>query len=96
MSGITNNLSAHLFWDTKVSELDMQKNKRLIVDRVLHRGTQQEWDFIIDYYGQKELIEILCELPVIAPKEANFVKVLFNINPNQMKCYTNKRLNHNY
>jgi hypothetical protein len=96
MQEITNHLSPHLFWDTKLESLDFQKNKRLIVDRVLHRGTLEEWNFVKNYYGKDELIKILCELPFIAPKEANFVKVLFNLEPQQMRCYTNTRLNHFY
>lgn len=93
---VTDHLSAHLFWDMKIDELDMHKNKRLIIDRVLHRGTLEEWQFINRFYNRNELIEVLCTLPVIAPKEANFVKILFDLKPSQMKCYTSKRSNLNY
>ncbi len=96
MQNITNHLSPHLFWDTKLDNLDFQKNKRLIIDRVLHRGTLKEWNFINTYYGKDELVKVLCELPFIAPKEANFVKVLFSLESQNMKCYTNTRLNHFY
>ena len=96
MQSITKHLSPHLFWDTKLESVDFQKHKRLIVDRVLHRGTLEEWNFVKNYYGKHGLIKILCELPFIAPKEANFVKVLFNLKPQQMKCYTNTRFNHFY
>lgn len=96
MQKVTNHLSPHLFWDTKLESLDFQKNKRLIIDRVLHRGTLEEWNFIKSLYGQDELIKVICALPFIAPKEANFVKVLFNIEPEKMRCYTNTRLNHFY
>lgn len=93
---VANSLSPHLFWDTKISELDFQKNKRLIIDRVLHRGSQKDWDFITKVYKKDNLVEVLCNLPSIAPKEANYVALLFNIDKNQMKCFTNKRSNHYY
>ena len=96
MFKVTNHLSPHLFWDVKPDCLDFQKNKQLIVDRVLHRGNLQEWNFIQAYYGKEELIKILYNLPVIAPKEADFVKVIFNLDPTKMKCYTRERSNHYY
>lgn len=96
MQPVTSYLSPHLFWDVALDSVDFQKNKQLIVDRVLHRGTLQEWNFIIDYYGKDELIKILYDLPVIAPKEANFVKLIFNLDPTKMRCYTRKQLSQNY
>lgn len=93
---VTDHLSAHLFWDMKIDELDMYKHKRLIIDRVLHRGTLEEWQFINKFYSRDELIEVFTALPIIAPKEANFVKILFDLKPSQMKCYSKKQSNLNY
>ncbi len=89
-------LSPHLFWDTNLETLDWQRNKRLIIERVLNRGTWEEWKLIVNRYGKQEMKTTLCELPYIEKKEANFVQVYFGIKPEEMKCYTNKRLTNHF
>jgi len=45
-------LSKTLFWDTDISKIDPKKHKAYIIDRVLFRGTWEEFKIIINYYGK--------------------------------------------
>ncbi len=40
-----------LFWDTKIENLDWKKNQRAIIQRLFERGTQQEIEELIKFYG---------------------------------------------
>jgi hypothetical protein len=44
-------LSEHLFGDVDKDTLDTQKNKRLIIQRVLDYGLMQDWQTIKDMAG---------------------------------------------
>lgn len=42
-----------LFWDTKIEKIDWRKQKRAVIERVFERGTQEEKEEIIHFYGKK-------------------------------------------
>ncbi len=44
-----------LFWDTDFEKIDWQKQKRAIVKRVFEKGSNEEKDEIIRFYG-KEIV----------------------------------------
>ena len=48
-------LSQHLFWDIDPENLDMEKNKRTIIHRVLQYGLINDWLMIYNYYGLYEI-----------------------------------------
>lgn len=56
-------LRAVLFWDTKISELDWDKQKKAIVKRVFERGNEIEKNEIIRFYGVETVDLILKSLP---------------------------------
>jgi hypothetical protein len=39
-------LSKHLFWDTPLINVDVEKNKGFIVQRVLEYGLMNDWNLI--------------------------------------------------
>ncbi|MFA9213143.1 MAG: hypothetical protein ACEQSR_04765 [Candidatus Methylacidiphilales bacterium] len=39
-------LSKHLFWDTEITKIDIQKNKNFIIQRVLEFGLWSDWEII--------------------------------------------------
>lgn len=50
-----NQFRKELFWDTQFDEIDWQKNKLSIIQRVLERGTKSEIKTIIDFYGREDV-----------------------------------------
>ena len=49
------NLNPILFWDTKPEHIDWQKHKQYVIRRVLERGSQEDKEQIVDYYGTEEV-----------------------------------------
>ena len=39
-------LSKHLFWDTPITNINLQKYKSFIVQRVLESGLMNDWNLI--------------------------------------------------
>ena len=56
-------------------------------------GTAKEIILVINYYGAREVVDVLKGINYIDPKTLNFVSKLFNISLQSFKCYTRKQLN---
>ncbi len=84
-------LRKELFWDIDVDKIDVEKNKRLIIERVLSLGTVDEFRFLLQTYDHHTLISTIRELAYLDPKTMSFVISFFKINKEQLKCYTKKQ-----
>jgi len=89
---LINYLKPQYFWDVEFSKLDNQLSKCLIIERVFSLGSLNEINLLIDYYGKKEIVNVLCNLNYLDPKTFNFVSKLFHISKKKFKCYTRKQL----
>ena len=48
-----------LFWDTKMENIDWEKQKNAIIKRVFERGDEIEKEEIVRFYGQEKVNSIL-------------------------------------
>ncbi len=90
---ISKDLNPKYFWDIDSRTLDAKGSKRLIIDRVFAMGTAKEIMLILNYYGAKEVGEVLEKENYIDPKTLNFVSRLLNIPLKAFRCYSRQRLN---
>lgn len=87
------NLEKGLFWDWKLDEIDWQKSRRSVIERVLERGTKGEWEEIIHFYGKDEIIALLKnEIKFLPDYIIEDVSTYFKIRKSEMVCYTRKQL----
>ena len=86
-------LQKELFWDWRYHEIDWQKTYRSIIERVLERGTKDEWKELIRFYGEPKIIKSLQKeikyLPDYIIKE---VARYFSLRQEDLACYTRKQL----
>jgi hypothetical protein len=80
------------FWDIDFTKIDLDTNKRLIIERVICFGNLSELSFIIDYYGKKEIVNTICSLNYIDNKTLNFYSIYFKIPKINFKCFIRKQL----
>jgi len=48
-----------LFWDTKINDIDWNKQKRSIINRVFERGSFTEKKEVLNYYGSAVVKKVL-------------------------------------
>ena len=84
-------LRKELFWDINPDILDEDKNKKIIIERVINFGNLQELQNLINYYGKDGVINTICKLNYIDPKTLNFFSMVFMIPKSRFKCYTRKQ-----
>ncbi|WP_152269783.1 DUF6922 domain-containing protein [Agriterribacter humi] len=91
--GLKPNLDKGLFWDWRYDEIDWQKSYRSVIEKVLERGTMEEWEEIIRFYGKPRIITALKEEIKFLPDYIiNAVSSYFNIRKEEMACYVRKQL----
>lgn len=56
-----------LFWDTKIENIDWDKNRRYVIRRVLERGNEIEKEEILRFYGNEKVNEVLRYYRDMAP-----------------------------
>jgi hypothetical protein len=84
-------LSSHLFWDIDLNRFDVDRNKRLIVERIFMMGSKTEIRSIIQYYGLETIKKEIVKAGNLDEKTLNWVSHFFNIPKSKFKCYTRKR-----
>jgi hypothetical protein len=84
-------LSPHLFWDVDRSVLCFERNKKLIVQRVLEYGLINDWEIIAGIYGIAEIANTALTLRELDKKTISFLSLLSGIPQEQFLCYTSKQ-----
>ena len=79
------------FWDLDLKDLDPERSKRLIIERIFSRGTLKEIKLVIDYYGKDVVLDVLRKVNYIDPKTLNFVSVFFNVSLESFVCHRRKQ-----
>ncbi len=80
-----------LFWDVNITNLDPDKHKHLIIERVLSYGNIEELKFILTHYKTSTIKEEIKKIGYLDPKTYNFVITYFNLSKDQLRCYTKRQ-----
>ena len=80
-------LSKTLFWDTNIKDIDFKKNARTIIERVITRGTLNDWFEIKNYYGIEKIKNEIIQIRYLDKISFNFCKKYFQIPQEEFKCY---------
>ena len=83
--------SENLFWDADPVDLDMQRNKKYVVQRALERGTISDIMQMLHLYGIGDVIATAKSLRSLEPKALSFIACLADEPRENFRCYTNKQ-----
>jgi hypothetical protein len=80
-------LSKHLFWDYDIDRLDPDIDKKLILERVFSRGTENDEREALNYYGKEVVKNTVSAIKYFDKKTLNYLSVVFDIPKEKFKCY---------
>lgn len=83
-------LSAHLFWDVDSTKLSFERNKALIIQRVLEYGVLADWKIAVSYYGMDRLLEVAKDLRELDDISLNFIVTITDTPKEEFRCFTMK------
>ena len=86
-------LTKQVFWDTELSQIDLEKHSIFVIERYVSYGTYKNWKEILAFYGEERVKKDILEASWLDKKTLNFCCVYLNLNKEDFKCYTKKQLN---
>jgi len=80
-------LSQYLFWDFDINMLDPNIDKKLILERVFSRGTENDEKEVFRYYGKNAIKDCILNIKYFDKKTLNYLSIVFNVSKEKFKCY---------
>ena len=87
-------ISRKLLWDVDWNNFDVQKNKKIVVQRVIEYGLPEDYYTIFQLYGGISGVrKIIKEISHFRyPQDISFVCMAFNIKKEELECYKRQQL----
>ena len=82
-----NKLSKHIFWDTQINQLNINKDIAFIVKRVLEYGKLEDWIVLRKIYTLKQIEDAAKSLKILDKKSLSFIANLTSSPKEEFKCY---------
>lgn len=86
------NFANRLFWDIKSDDIDFEKDKFYIIDRVLNYGGWNDFIALLKFYGNETIRTEIVRSSYLKKDVLNFVCFYFNLKPTDFECYTRRQL----
>lgn len=80
-------LSAVLFWDADISQLDMERQSAFFVQRVLEYGSWDDWKLLRSYYGLERIVSVCKGLRTLAPVCLSYICTISKTQKEDYRCY---------
>ena len=90
---VKHRLTKSLFWDVNFEDIDSQKHLLFITERVLTRGTLDDFKVLKHYFGMEKLKSIIVEIKNLDERTLSFCSVYFSIPKIKFRCYNFKKSN---
>jgi len=89
-------LSPHLFWDVNQLNVDADKNKQFVIERVLEYGFTVDWKAALKFYGAENIVSAAKNARYLETNAMHFVSKVFNVNLEEFRCYKFKQSTQNF
>lgn len=91
-NGSKPNLPKRLFWDWRYDAIDWQELYPSIIARVIERGTPEEWQELIRFYGYDKVVQALTkEILYLQDYAIDKVVNYFHLQKEDLVCYARKQ-----
>ena len=85
-------LSKHLFWDIDPNLLEWERSKKTIIERVIERGSLEEWVCIVKIYTLDGIVNTAKTFRSMSPIDLNFIATISNTPKEEFRCYNTRLL----
>ena len=79
-------LSRSAFWDIDLEKLDIERFADFTIIRVFERGTAEDIQEVINYFGKSKITETLTRTASLQPRAIALGEKILGIPPNQFTC----------
>jgi len=73
-------ISRHLLWEYNLSTFDFDRSKKVVIERVIERGSLEDWRWMVGYYGREVVLEVARGSKQLSKKDRNFTGIFLKSN----------------
>ncbi|KAA9356682.1 DUF6922 domain-containing protein [Larkinella humicola] len=84
-------ISPTAFWDVDFEHLDFEIKSRFVIEKVLNYGLWADITALFHYYGFERVKAEVLEIAYLKKKTLSFCCVIFDLKPEQFRCYTRQQ-----
>ena len=92
---LTSSIPKRILWDVDWNTFDIHKGRALVAERVVERGSLEDFYTIFSLYGGKRKVRDIYknEVSSLTPRSLAFICMAFNLKKEEMRCYIQRRSN---
>ncbi|MDX2245186.1 MAG: hypothetical protein SF052_00305 [Bacteroidia bacterium] len=76
-----------LFWDVKVEDIDLEKHRASVIERITTRGNFEEFRILLQYYGKETVKNTLLNTRYLDKVTLFFCSTIFDSPITEFRCY---------
>ena len=80
-------LRPSLFWDTDIQNIDLQKHKVAVIERIITRGHFDEYRALMRFYGIETIKKTMLNARWLDKTTLAFCSTIFDIPETEFRCY---------
>ena len=86
------NLHPKFFWEYDFEEMDWDEAYKMVIGRIIERGSQQEADELVRFYGYEKVIKALRDEIYFLPNYGieSAIEFFPELKKEEMYCYLNR------
>jgi hypothetical protein len=67
-----------LLWEYDLETFNFDKSYKIVIERVLERGTMEDWKEIVNFYKKEKILETIEWSAQLDQRDKNFSKLFLN------------------
>ncbi len=71
-------ISPHLLWEYNLATFDFDRSKSIVIERVIQRGTLEDWQEIVKYFGTDPILEVVQNSKQLSKKDKDFTQIFIH------------------
>lgn len=87
------NIKKRVFWDVDVNELDFEKDRFYIIEKVMNYGVWSDFLELLKFYGKDTIKNEIIKSSYLKKDVLAFICLYFDLQPNQFECYNRRQSN---
>jgi hypothetical protein len=75
-----------MFWDIDIESIDLKKNKKFVIERILKYGLTEQISWLLKNYNKQSIVKVVKNSKNIDKVTANYWAIHFNIKREEIMC----------
>jgi len=77
-------------WGVDIESLDIDKDRFLIIERLLEHGGDRQVKFVQDKFTREDMVQVIQESSYLSRKTVNYWCLVLNLEKEETRCYKKK------